>query len=497
MPDALRAETVGSLLRTEEIVRAARGDNSPDAGKLLDEAVIDAVRLQQDIGLDVITDGEMRRASWAQTPRFVDCFENTPGRGALNWRGGTGRPAAPAGTGAPAFGYPAVVRRVAGGPRTGSMAGEYAFLARHARARTKFTMPAPSYHRRYWSDEHSTRAYRDCAEFLTDIRDYQREVVRDLVALGCDYIQLDAPNYGSLCDPDNRARMTAEGRDPEAEIIFDAELDSSLFEGVDNVTTALHICRGNGPGGAWHSAGGYGAISGVLFPRLNFRRLLLEYDSDRAGGFEPLADVRPGTVVVLTNPALRANTQHDANQFIADAANGTLPAVSFLKPGDDDGHPGYSTLAGFENFTARAIAAVQDNPRLWKSTAIFGTFDETGGYYDSGYIQPLSFFGDGPRVPMLVVSPFARRGFVDHTYTDHVSLLKFIEANWRLGPLTSFSEDNLPNPTPGAYVPRDRPAIGNLMTLFDFDRADFQAVRLGVRSEPAGAARPNVSYRLR
>ena len=118
--------------------------------------------------------------------------------------------------------------------------------------------------------------------------------------------------------------------------------------------------------------------------------------------------------------------------------------MSFLKPGDDDGHPGYSTLAGFENFAARAIAAVQNNPALWRNTAIFVTFDESGGYYDSGYIQPVSFFGDGPRVPMIVVSPYAKRGFVDHTYTDHVSILKFIEANWGLSPLTSYSEDNLP-----------------------------------------------------
>jgi acid phosphatase len=200
---------------------------------------------------------------------------------------------------------------------------------------------------------------------------------------------------------------------------------------------------------------------------------------------------------IMTNPALRANTQHDANQFIADAASGTLPAVSFLKPGDDDGHPGYSTLAAFENFTARAVAAVQSNPKLWRSTAIFVTFDETGGYYDSGYIQPVSFFGDGPRVPMLVISPYARRGFVDHTYTDHVSILKFIEANWRLHPLTSFSEDNLPNPTPGVYVPADRPAIGNLMTLFDFDRPNFATLLLRARPEPARGQRPRVSYRLR
>jgi 5-methyltetrahydropteroyltriglutamate--homocysteine methyltransferase len=299
-----RAETVGSLLRTEQVVRAARGDaGDADAGKVLDAAVLDAVRLQEDLGLHVITDGETRRAAWAQTPRFVGCFAATPGRGLLNWRGGTGRDGTgrggAGGAGGAGGGYPAVVRRVADGPRTGSMTDEYAFLARHAHTRTKFTMAAPSYHRRYWSPEHSTQAYRDCAEFLIDIRDYQRGVVRDLVAMGCDYIQLDAPNYGSLCDPGTRARMAAEGRDPDAETIFDAELDSSLFEGISGLTRALHICRGNGPRGTWHSAGGYGAISGQLFPRLSFDRLLLEYDSDRAGGFEPLADVRDGTVVVL------------------------------------------------------------------------------------------------------------------------------------------------------------------------------------------------------
>jgi acid phosphatase len=200
---------------------------------------------------------------------------------------------------------------------------------------------------------------------------------------------------------------------------------------------------------------------------------------------------------IMTNPVLRSYTQHDSNQFIADAAAGTLPAVSFLKPGDDDGHPGYSTLAAFENFAARAISAIQSNHKLWRSTAIFVTFDESGGYYDSGYIQPVSFFGDGPRVPLLVISPYARRDFIDHTYTDHVSILKFIEANWGLGPLTSYSEDNLPNATPGVYVPKDRPAIGNLMTLFNFRSPDFATLPLSGTAEPTVSARPTISYRLR
>jgi acid phosphatase len=193
---------------------------------------------------------------------------------------------------------------------------------------------------------------------------------------------------------------------------------------------------------------------------------------------------------IMTNPVLRKNVQHGLNDFVSEAANGTLPAVSFLKPGDDDGHPGYSTLYAYENFVARAVAAIQGNAKLWRSTAILITEDETGGYYDSGYIQPVSFFGDGPRVPMMVVSPYARQGFVDHTYTDHVSILKFIEANWGLKPLTSYSEDNLPNATPGRYVPKVRPAIGNLMTMFDFRNAHFGTIKLPVRVPHPAVAHP-------
>jgi 5-methyltetrahydropteroyltriglutamate--homocysteine methyltransferase len=296
-----RAETVGSLLRDDAVVRAARR-SSPADNALLGDAVRDAIRLQEELGLDVITDGEVRRVSWAQTPRFVDAFAVGGGQSALNWRGATeGRFGAPlAGTERRSGGYPSVVRRFATAPRAGDMAAEYSFLARYAQSRTKFTMPAPSYHRRYWSASASPAAgYSSPEEFLAEVRDYLRSVAHTLVDLGCDYIQLDAPNYGSLCDPDTIEAMRAAGRDPDAELEFDAALDSSLFDGLTGVTSALHVCRGNGPSGAWHSAGGYGAISARLFPRLTVDRLLLEYDSDRAGGFEPLADANPGSVVVL------------------------------------------------------------------------------------------------------------------------------------------------------------------------------------------------------
>jgi 5-methyltetrahydropteroyltriglutamate--homocysteine methyltransferase len=296
--DATRAETVGSLLRPGPVMDAVRPGSTVPPGPLaeiLGEAVSRAIAVQEDAGLDIITDGEMRRLSWAQTPRYLDCFEAAPDGGpGLNWRGGSGGPLPDIGRA-----FPAVVRPVRDAARTGDMASEYAFLAERARTRTKYSMAAPSYHRRYWSERYSAAAYGSCEEFLTEIRDYEREVIASLIALGCDYIQLDAPNYGSLCDRETRGKMAREGRDAAAELAFDAELDSSLFDGISGVTRALHICRGNGPGGMWHSSGGYAAISGELFPRLRFDRLLLEYDSGRAGGFEPLADVRPGTVVVL------------------------------------------------------------------------------------------------------------------------------------------------------------------------------------------------------
>jgi 5-methyltetrahydropteroyltriglutamate--homocysteine methyltransferase len=315
VPAIPRADTVGSLLRDGAVVRAARR-SSPADSALLSDAARDAIRLQEEVGLDVISDGEVRRVSWAQTPRFVDAFTPATGRPALNWRGaGRGRFGAPDTPGRPA-GFPAVIRRVATAPRTGDMTAEYEFLARYARTRTKFTMAAPSYHRRYWSPEHSAAAYDSCEEFLTEVRDYLRAVVDRLVALGCDYIQLDAPNYGSLCDRDTRAAMVAAGRDPDAELAFDAALDSSLFDGLTGVTSALHVCRGNGPAGAWHSTGGYGAISPALFPKLVVDRLLLEYDSERAGGFEPLADVRAGTVVVLGLISTKsAKLEHDAEML--------------------------------------------------------------------------------------------------------------------------------------------------------------------------------------
>jgi phospholipase C len=178
------------------------------------------------------------------------------------------------------------------------------------------------------------------------------------------------------------------------------------------------------------------------------------------------------TNAIMGNPAQRAAHIKDATDFFAAVDNGTLPAVSFVKPdGLLDGHPASSKLDLFEGMVKKIMDHLTANPQVFASTAFFITMDESGGYYDSGYIQPLDFFGDGPRIPLIVVSPFSRGGHISHTYTDHVSVTKFIERNWGLKPLTQRSRDNLPNPRSepnDPYVPVNSPAIGDLFDLFDF-----------------------------
>lgn len=174
---------------------------------------------------------------------------------------------------------------------------------------------------------------------------------------------------------------------------------------------------------------------------------------------------------IMTNATTRQDNEKDVTDLYNDIYNGTLPAVSYVKPsGFLDGHPASSKFDLFEAFARKIITEVQANPTLWATTAIFVTVDEGGGYYDSGYIQPIDFFGDGTRIPLLVVSPFATGGTVSHNYADHVSILKFIEHNWGLSAISGRSRDNLPNPVVGSnpYVPTNSPAISDLTDLFSF-----------------------------
>jgi phospholipase C len=176
---------------------------------------------------------------------------------------------------------------------------------------------------------------------------------------------------------------------------------------------------------------------------------------------------------MMTNAAVRTVHLKDTIDLYNGLADGELPAVSFVKPsGFVDGHPASSKWNLFEGFVKKIVDLVQSQPQLWKDTAILVTADEGGGYWDSGYVQPLDFFGDGTRIPMIAISPFAKGGHVSHEYTDHVSILKFIERNWGLHPITRRSRDNMPNPIAtreNPYAPVNGPAIGDLFDLFDFD----------------------------
>jgi len=178
---------------------------------------------------------------------------------------------------------------------------------------------------------------------------------------------------------------------------------------------------------------------------------------------------------IMSNPAQVAAHIQDTVNLYSDIANGTLPAVSIVKPsGYVDGHPSSSKLDLFEGFVKKIVDQVEASPYA-KDTVIFITEDEGGGYYDSGYVQPLDFFGDGTRIPLIVVAdpqylPLRASGYISHKYADHVSILKFIERNWGLPPVTHRSRDNFPNPVqpPGSYAPVNTPALDDLFDFFDF-----------------------------
>ena len=176
---------------------------------------------------------------------------------------------------------------------------------------------------------------------------------------------------------------------------------------------------------------------------------------------------------IMTDPKAREAHLKDTTELYKELASGDLPSVSWVKPsGIVDGHPASSKLILFEGFVKKIVDGLKDNKKLWSHTAILITFDEGGGYWDSGYVQPLDFFGDGTRIPMLAVSPFSKGGHISHTYNDHVSTDKFIERNWGLRPITSRSRDNLPNPVTDSnpYVPVNSPALGDMFDMFNFDQ---------------------------
>jgi 5-methyltetrahydropteroyltriglutamate--homocysteine methyltransferase len=322
---AARTDVVGSLLRPAELLvaqdRLAAGELDPPAFKRVeDHAVDDALRLQEEAGLDVVTDGEMRRLSFqSQMTAAVEGFGDWD-LDAFLWGDWHGDEVGDRTIERPPIAVVGKLRR-----KRFLSAEELAY----ARGRTdrvlKVTLPSPSLFANFYDPERSRDAYGTLEEFLADVADILREEVEELVRLGARYVQLDAPQYPLLLDPAYRGFYESRGWPADRWLELGLELDNLVIGEHPHVTFGFHLCRGN-QASRWLVAGGYDWLAGKLFPRVRAERLLLEYDDARSGGFEPLADVPDDKLVVLglvTTKTSRRETVSELAGRIHEAARFT------------------------------------------------------------------------------------------------------------------------------------------------------------------------------
>lgn len=288
----VRAEVVGSLLRPEFLTAARRGYEAGELEaaafkEIEDRAVDDVIELQTSSGIDVITDGEQRR--YAFFGHLVDAVEGFDkfGGWAIPFRDEAGEELV--------FRRPVVVERLR--PRRNMAAEEFTYLRASTRVPAKVTMLSAQQAAAYYDPEKSRAAYPTRDSYLADIVDLSRREVAELGRLGCTYVQIDAPQYAALLDPDLREGYRRRGSDPEKLIDTCIEMDNAIIAGHPGVTFGLHICRGNNQS-KFYAAGDYEPIARI-FERTRFNRFLLEYDDERSGGFAPLQHVPEDRVVVL------------------------------------------------------------------------------------------------------------------------------------------------------------------------------------------------------
>jgi len=311
-----RSDVVGSLLRPPALLEAregvAAGRLSPAEFKRIeDRAVDEAVALQEAARLDVITDGEQRRyAFFGHLIEALDGFDRLGGW-AIAFHNEAGEELT--------FKRPVVVERLRW--RRSMCAEEFSYLRARSRRPLKVTLVSTQQAAAYYEPERSAGAYSTRDAYLADIVDFTRREVDELARLGCDYIQIDAPQYAALLDPVLREGYRRRGSDPDRLIDACIEMDNAVVAGHPGVTFGLHICRGNNQS-MFYATGGYEPIARV-FARARFQRLLLEYDDERSGGFEPLRAVPEDRVVVLglvTTKKPRVETVAELRRRIDEAA---------------------------------------------------------------------------------------------------------------------------------------------------------------------------------
>jgi 5-methyltetrahydropteroyltriglutamate--homocysteine methyltransferase len=306
----IRNDVVGSLLRPVELKQARQGY---DEGKLSreelqqleDREIRNAVRLQEELGLAVVTDGEYRRLN------FQDSFGESvsgydAGKASLKFYEQRVEGSNPLqrweipirgeekGT-AVSQRRPVVerLRLVRNTPLE-----EYRFVSRATEKPAKVTLIGPDRISQRFDWQNSRTVYPSMDDFVADVVKIQREMIRGLVEAGCRYVQIDAPGYTAYVDPPSLQAMRDRDEDPEENFSRSLKADNQVLEGVDNVTFGIHLCRGN-QRSMWHREGTYDDIAERLLNELKYDRFLFEYDTPRAGGFEPLRFLPKGKVVVL------------------------------------------------------------------------------------------------------------------------------------------------------------------------------------------------------
>ena len=291
---AYRADVIGSMLRPDGLLRAreehqAGGMPDPEFKRIEDRAVDVCVAIQERAGVDVVTDGEQRRSVFAsQLVQAAEGFD-VVANNRVDWFTLDGRRVDDPVT----VGVVSKIKR-----KRHLSAEEFSYLRGKTTRPTKVTIPSPTMYAYYWVPDVSNAAYPSIDAYMADVTDILRDEVAELVRLGAEYIQIDAPEFGMLIDPHQQEWFSRRGFNPERMIDDGVEMINAIIAGHPGVIFGLHICRGN-DASRYMAKGSYAAIARKIFPRTRVQRLLLEYDDERSGDFSPLREVPDDKVVAL------------------------------------------------------------------------------------------------------------------------------------------------------------------------------------------------------
>jgi 5-methyltetrahydropteroyltriglutamate--homocysteine methyltransferase len=293
-----RADHVGSLLRPPELLHArqefAAGQITPAELRAAEDAAIaQVVRMQAEAGLQSVTDGEFRRASWHMDFIFrLGGVGRSPGNLAVQFRNASGT-----------IEFTPAAMRIDGKIRLNEtiFGDDFGYLQSIAgQATPKLTIPSPSMvHYRGGPASIDPALYPDMEEFWSDLSAAYAEQVRRLAAQGCTYLQFDDTSLAYLNDPQQREMIASRGEDPDhLHLRYIRQINAALADRPAGLSVTTHMCRGNFQS-SWVAEGGYDFVAEALFGELNVDGFFLEYDDERSGGFEPLRFVPPGKMVVL------------------------------------------------------------------------------------------------------------------------------------------------------------------------------------------------------